>query len=193
MTMKKITKNKMLWRIKNSMTYALVASVLALCCRCNGSSITPLPSSTPLETEDHTTDTPAPETSIPEHLKGTKWKLAGIVDAETGVRKELEPKDCEKCYTLIFDMDSTIFLYSTSNEGRMSINDINDKNIPHPVGRTKVMECCDGELYLHVHGYITSYVRDGDELKFFYQADEKESYLLYKLVQSTPEHLKDTK
>ena len=29
-------------------------------------------------------------------LEGTDWKLAGLVDAQTGVLKELEPKDCEK-------------------------------------------------------------------------------------------------
>jgi hypothetical protein len=56
-------------------------------------------------------------------LKGTKWKLAGIVDA-TGKLTELEPKDCEQCYTLEFDTDSTAWLQSVSNEGRAYINRI---------------------------------------------------------------------
>jgi len=35
-------------------------------------------------------------------LANTKWKLVGIVNTETGEIKELEPKDCEECYTLTF-------------------------------------------------------------------------------------------
>ncbi|MDR2139809.1 MAG: hypothetical protein LBP50_09710, partial [Tannerella sp.] len=47
------------------------------------------------------------ELSIPVPLAGTKWKLAGIVDMETGALRELEPKDCAGCYTLVFDSDHT--------------------------------------------------------------------------------------
>ncbi|MDR2970179.1 MAG: hypothetical protein LBV32_11350 [Tannerellaceae bacterium] len=39
-----------------------------------------------------------------ETLRGTKWKLEGIVD-ETGALKVLEPKDCEECFTLTFFTD----------------------------------------------------------------------------------------
>ena len=49
-------------------------------------------------------------------LKGTKWKLAGIVDTETGDLKELEPKDCDECYTFTFDTDSTAIGWITSND-----------------------------------------------------------------------------
>ena len=40
-------------------------------------------------------------------LQGTKWKLIGIVDVQTGNLTELEPKDCAECYTLTFDTDNT--------------------------------------------------------------------------------------
>jgi len=48
------------------------------------------------------------------NLQGTKWKLIGIVDTQTDNLTELEPIDCEKCYTftfgnsdvLAFDVDS---------------------------------------------------------------------------------------
>ena len=36
-------------------------------------------------------------------LKGTNWKLVGIVNGETEILTELEPKDCEQCYTFEFD------------------------------------------------------------------------------------------
>jgi hypothetical protein len=36
---------------------------------------------------------------------GTTWKLAGYVDS-TGIVRELEPKDCEHCYTIIFDSET---------------------------------------------------------------------------------------
>ena len=42
-----------------------------------------------------------------QSLANTKWKLAGIMDMDTGILQELEPKDCEECYTLTFDTDST--------------------------------------------------------------------------------------
>ena len=48
-------------------------------------------------------------------LKGTKWKLEGIVDTETGALQVFEPTDCEKCYTLTFDTDGTFRGQTTSN------------------------------------------------------------------------------
>jgi len=45
--------------------------------------------------------------TLPESLINTKWKLSGIVDAETGAVTELEPKECRECYTLSFGTDYT--------------------------------------------------------------------------------------
>jgi hypothetical protein len=50
-----------------------------------------------------------------EKLQGTKWKLIGIFDTQTGDLQELEPKDCEGCYTILFDTDSTF-------SGQMVVN-----------------------------------------------------------------------
>jgi hypothetical protein len=197
----------------HGVAYLLAAGVFVLCC-CGGGDHTTdppapepstsepstsapevpeVPASEPPVPEPSTPELPEPDPSVPEpstpdppmpELLEGKWKLAGIVDAETGILTELEPKDCAGCYTLTFGTDSTVFLYATVNEGRMAISDINDGNIPNCLGRTKVLEPLDGELYLYVHMFITSYIREGNELKFFYQTDEKKSYLLYKLVQS---------
>ncbi|MDR2969865.1 MAG: hypothetical protein LBV32_09735 [Tannerellaceae bacterium] len=49
-----------------------------------------------------------------ETLKGTKWKLEGIADDRTGTLKVLEPKDCEECFTLTFDTNSTFSGFSTT-------------------------------------------------------------------------------
>jgi hypothetical protein len=109
-------------------------------------------------------------------LKGTKWKLSGIVDVQTGILKELEPKDCEQCYTLMFDTDTTAWLHSVSNEGIAYIN----RNPPILSTVTERGEGGDGYLFVNVLPFITSYKYESDKLKFFYQKDSENSYLLYK-------------
>jgi hypothetical protein len=49
-------------------------------------------------------------------LIGTAWKLAGIMDAQTGVLTEIEPKDCGQCYTFVFNSDNTAIGISAVNE-----------------------------------------------------------------------------
>jgi len=46
-----------------------------------------------------------------EELKGTQWKLYSIDHNERG-RIELEPKDCEDCYTFTFDEDEIGWFFS---------------------------------------------------------------------------------
>ena len=41
----------------------------------------------------------------PTYLSGTKWKLEGLINTETGAFTALEPIDCEECYTLTFITD----------------------------------------------------------------------------------------
>ncbi|MDR2126334.1 MAG: hypothetical protein LBP63_05860 [Prevotellaceae bacterium] len=107
-------------------------------------------------------------------LKGTKWKLAGIVDTETGVLKELEPKDCEQCYTLDFDTDTTAHGQSSSNDIIINIS-----KMPPTIGGTKRNESGDGHLYMDLWYDVNSYNREDNKLKFFY---EKDSYLLFKKI-----------
>ena len=47
------------------------------------------------------------------NLRGTEWKLECIVNIETGVLRELEPKDCAGCYTLTFEKDDSYYYGST--------------------------------------------------------------------------------
>jgi len=58
-------------------------------------------------------------------LKGTKWKLEGIVDAGTGVLKELEPIDCEDCYTLTFDTNYTATARTINNTFKLDLLHLN--------------------------------------------------------------------
>ena len=58
-------------------------------------------------------------------LTGTKWKLEGIVDVRTNVLRELEPKDCEDCFTIMFEDGPFSNMYSGSPfHGRVHVNTI---------------------------------------------------------------------
>jgi hypothetical protein len=75
-----------------------------------------------------------PENTVemPQKLKGTKWKLECIVNVQTNEIQALEPFDCEQCYNLEFDTDSTAtgkavyenIVIDLSLLGKYSITDI---------------------------------------------------------------------
>jgi len=108
-------------------------------------------------------------------LKGTEWKLAGFVD-ETGTVKELEPKDCKDCYTIIFDSENEAYGYSECNQLVFWL-------LPElKVGGTKVA-CAteDGNLFeKFIRGIAKSYELKDNQLRFF--DSEKKNYLLFKLM-----------
>jgi hypothetical protein len=111
-------------------------------------------------------------------LKGTKWKLAGIVDVQTGKLTELEPKDCEQCYTLVFDTDNTAQGYSSSNVVWVDISASHLIGIATEVGEYEP----DGYIFCDATILVTSYSITNTEIKFFYKKDGKDSYLLYKFM-----------
>jgi len=132
-------------------------------------------------------------------LKGTKWKLVGIVDVQTDVLTELEPKDCEKCYTLTFDTDNP-FVSSATNEGIKSwgenyfvtfsaSNELGGNYIADYAshsfqiigfGGTKAGEMADGYFYADPlwKREIKSFFLQGNELRLYY--NENKNYLLFK-------------
>ena len=129
----------------------------------------------------------------PISLKGTKWKLAGIVDVETGSLKVLEPKDCMKdnrCYTLIFeklvsDMDDNSFItYTPSNElvGIYGIDNEDQSFFIRIAGGTKVAEHWDGPLFRNCINAVQSFSLRDKELRLYY--NENKNYLLFKSVYS---------
>jgi hypothetical protein len=109
-------------------------------------------------------------------LEGTKWKLAGIVDMQTGEMTELEPKDCEQCYMLVFDTDSTAW-------GKSVINDIYvDLSKPFMTVPTYAYDHKNGDvqLFYDTMGSIGSYKVEKNQLKFFYNSNK--NYLLFKRI-----------
>jgi len=132
-------------------------------------------------------------------LQGTKWKLAGIVDVQTGDMKELEPKDCEKCYTLTFDTAHP-FVSSATNEGIKSLgenyfvtlsvsNELGGNYIADYTshsfqiirfGGTKAGEMADGDFYVDPfwNREIKSFSLQGNELRLYYNGNK--NYLLFK-------------
>jgi len=115
-------------------------------------------------------------TEFPYCLKGTNWKLEGIMDTETDSLKILEPQDCEACFIFYFRTDSSAFGYSTGNELYLVLG----PSGIHKFSTTLAGETGDGLLFLNTMGSVTSYGLDlgKNELKFYY--DNRKKYLLFK-------------
>jgi len=118
-------------------------------------------------------------------LQVTKWKLIGIVDVQTSDLTELEPKDCEKCYTLTFDTDSTFLTFSSTNElqGLYKVDYLSQTIQIADFGGTKINEIGNGNLYVKPFWEMTiqSFSIQKNELKLFY--NENKNYLLFKSLE----------
>lgn len=114
------------------------------------------------------------ESNTPIALAGTRWKLAGIVDVKTCKLRELEPKDCETCYTLEFNTDSTATGKSVANITRLYL-------LPEPLMGIATMvydeEVGNVRLYYDAMKTISSCVGTKSELKLC--DNERNNYLLF--------------
>ncbi|MDR1809875.1 MAG: META domain-containing protein [Prevotella sp.] len=111
----------------------------------------------------------------PNPLTGTKWKLVGFANVETGDIIEAEPKDCEECYTITFDSDSTASGISIVNIIMVNLS------IPY-IGVTTMAydeEIGNVALFYEAIQQIEAYSHEKEELKFYY--NNKKNYLIYKL------------
>jgi hypothetical protein len=121
-------------------------------------------------------------------LEGTAWKLAGFVDAETGVLTELDGTDCEKCYKLAFATDADAEGWSMLNQFwirfwepiQISSTNISFSKQPRSCG-TEVGEPPTPTRYKKALADLTSYIYYNDELKLFY--NNNRNYLLYKFTE----------
>ena len=139
----------------------------------------------------------------PTTLRGTKWKLAGLVETPTGDLKELEPKECEKCYMLEFWGDSICSAHSIWARQNLDLSNLNwviDPTKPWSWGGPPLFaeqwcedsfnpewngECItyeDSYLFRCGIAYTESYELISNELKLFFVYQEKNYYLLFKLV-----------
>jgi hypothetical protein len=109
------------------------------------------------------------------NLAGTFWKLDGIVDVETNEVKVLEPKECDICYTLAFNTDSSGYGKSSTNQMQF---DFSRKE--YPVGTmTEMGEIGDGYLFSDLLRKIHSFGKEDDYLKLSYEEEGKQYYLRY--------------
>ena len=123
------------------------------------------------------------------NLQGTSWKLAGIMDEETGILTELEPIECEKCYRINFNSNGS-FNGSAVNIGFFSIcYTVNYalstlqfyKGIVHP----DMVDIYDGNIFIIKFVYefqkLGQFKLTETKLKLYY--NDKKNYLLYKKIQ----------
>jgi len=108
-------------------------------------------------------------------LRGTTWKLVGIVDVQTSDTTELEPKNCDHCYWFEFYTDSTARGRSASNSLWVSLR----PNVRMGLA-TEVGEAGDGELFHIIIRTIITYGISENELKFYY--NDFKNYLLFKKI-----------
>jgi len=122
-------------------------------------------------------------------LQGTEWKLKGIMDVRTGELKVLEPQDCGRCYTLIFDTDTSFVTYTSVNENfGKYVHDCSNHSfqIIRIMG-TSVDGSPDEKFYLHpfFHRLIHAFSLNENELRLYYyylaQVNDigQEKYLLF--------------
>jgi hypothetical protein len=110
------------------------------------------------------------------NLQGTKWKLEGIVNEQTGEMQVLEPVDCEQCYTLEFVTDNLATGKSITNAQSF---DFNQTSIF--IGTTKISEINeDGNLYYDLLFNINSYEFENNVLYFYCTLEEINYILKYK-------------
>jgi hypothetical protein len=124
--------------------------------------------------------------SIPVQLKGTKWKLAGLMDVETGVLKELEPKACAECFTLTFDTDHTASGRSVVVGERIDLLDLRkymNVYISEASWSGDPSLRIDGDLFRGIMASINAFTVTSDELKLYHiNHNSKKEYLLFKLI-----------
>ncbi|MDR1526532.1 MAG: hypothetical protein LBS46_02540, partial [Dysgonamonadaceae bacterium] len=107
-------------------------------------------------------------------LTGTKWQLAAFIDVQTRESIEPEPKDCNRCYTLEFDSDTTA-------TGKSALNTLHFIVTPSTIEMSLMTEIGDShygnvDLYYEALQTLDTYECNKDELKIYYA--EKKKYLL---------------
>jgi hypothetical protein len=121
--------------------------------------------------------------------KNTKWKLVGIMNMNTGILQELEPKDCEECYTLTFDTDTTAIAYSVNTTlAKLDLLHLNPSAFLLDYALWCERYYKDGKDYCDSQDFrrgvikTESYIATSNELKLFVYCDYGESYkyLLFK-------------
>jgi len=115
-------------------------------------------------------------------LVNTNWKLIGIVDTETDSFTVLEPQGCIRCYTLMFESDSTLSGrgYSNSLNGRCEIDYVTN-NIHVLIGTaTLVYDNYDEELYIETLNSVYYFSLQENQLLLYF---DNHTYLIFNLLE----------
>ena len=112
------------------------------------------------------------------NLIGTRWKLESAVSTITGESKVLEgTKDCEKCYTLMFETNTEACGTSIFFKVCVDLSDFK-----RHMGLNDFLEIPeDSSLFRHVLARITAYSATSNKLIIF--SDEARSYLIFKMIE----------
>ncbi len=119
------------------------------------------------------------------NLQGTKWKLTGIVDTNTSILTELDPKDCNECYTIVFDIDSTFSGQTVNNIiwGRYKIDYNTCTYRFTDCVISEAADMYDGELYSRLFFEIQFFtVKDTYPKILQLHYNEGKNYLKYKEI-----------
>jgi hypothetical protein len=116
-----------------------------------------------------------------ESLTNVKWKLKAIFDIETdALIQELEPKDWEDGYTIIFYDDLTLMGKGVINLLQGSyLRNLNQNTSAIDISlmcMTYANHIYDEEFYLDIMNKVDSYSVTEDHLKLYY---DNQNYLLY--------------
>ena len=107
-------------------------------------------------------------------LKGTKWRLVGIVCGTTGTLRELAPRHCAECYTLTFETDRIAHVRNITRTEMLDLCNlpIDSRSFPALLmcesynGRSY----CDADCFLRAVWSAKSYsvtCKDCNELRLF--------------------------
>jgi hypothetical protein len=137
-----------------------------------------------------------PHKAPTQALKETSWKLVGIMDTQTGSLTELEPKDCEECYTLTFDTDTTFSSYSSANSSLSPFATYTYNYETHGFriiehATTLLPERGDGDLWLSILLTVNAFTLLENELRLYY--NENKNYLFFKSQYESGNTLADTR
>ena len=120
-------------------------------------------------------------------LQGTKWKLIGIVDVQTGKLTELEPTDCDECYTLIFETNKTLSGRMVNNVilALFSSYEINytDGTLQFYIISTAISNTEDEHLYSQIIWRTQSFTINDSHPKILHlYSDDDKNYLKFKEI-----------
>jgi len=110
-------------------------------------------------------------------LIGSKWKLAGLFDVQTGVLRELKPSNCERCYTFSFESDSSFHTFSNSYD-IYGIYKIDENNLNVYICSEIVATFhADETVFINALNEVNSFSQQDNKLFMYY--NDKNNYLVF--------------